>query len=136
MNLPISAAAAARALLARRAVRRSLTACARHAGFDPAAHHRLLIAELEVLERGENDTLLVFMPPGSAKSTYVNMLFPAWFLARNPARNVISASHATELAERWGRKTRNLVTLVRRGAQSFAVRRQPGRPSLGHAERR
>jgi predicted phage terminase large subunit-like protein len=109
MNLPISPAAAARLLLRRRAVRRSLTACARFAGFDPAAHHLLLIDELERLERGESDTLLVFMPPGSAKSTYVNMLFPAWFLARNPARNIISASHATELAERWGRKTRNMV---------------------------
>lgn len=49
------------------------------------------------------------MPPGSAKSTYVNYLFPAWFLARNQTSNVITASHSTELAERWGRKTRNLL---------------------------
>lgn len=50
------------------------------------------------------------MPPGSAKSTYVNWLFPAWYLGRNAGCNVLSASHSSELAERWGRRTRNLVS--------------------------
>jgi len=53
--------------------------------------------------------LVVEMPPGSAKSTYVNWLFPAWFVARNRGSNVLTASHSSELAERWGRKTRNLL---------------------------
>lgn len=97
-------------LLQRRRVRRDLTEWAKFAGYDPAPHHRLLIAELEALERGETDTLMVFMPPGSAKSTYVNMLFPAWFIGRNATCNVLTASHSSELAERWGRKTRNLVS--------------------------
>jgi predicted phage terminase large subunit-like protein len=70
----------------------------------------LLIDELEALERDENDFLLVEMPPGSAKSTYVNWLFPAWIVARRPAQNVLSSSHSSDLAERWGRRTRNLVT--------------------------
>jgi predicted phage terminase large subunit-like protein len=97
-------------LLRRRSVRQSLTEFARSEGFEPAAHHRLLIRELEALERGEFDFLLVEMPPGSAKSTYVNWLFPAWYLCRNPGCNVLSASHSSELAERWGRRTRNLVS--------------------------
>ena len=92
----------------RLAARRSLTEFARSEGFEPAPHHRLLIAELEAIERGDNDFLLVEMPPGSAKSTYVNWLFPAWFLARHKA-DVLSASHSSELAEKWGRRTRNLV---------------------------
>jgi predicted phage terminase large subunit-like protein len=95
-----------------RLARGSLTDFARLAGFEPAAHHRLLINELEALERGETDTLLVFMPPGSAKSTYVNFLFPAWCMVRQPKRNVLTASHSSELAERWGRKTRNLLATV------------------------
>jgi predicted phage terminase large subunit-like protein len=91
-------------------VQTSLCAWAVKAGYQPASHHELLIAHLEELEKDDGpDTLLVFMPPGSAKSTYVNMLFPAWALARDPGRNVITASHSTELAERQGRKTRNLV---------------------------
>ncbi len=48
------------------------------------------------------------MPPGSAKSTYGSVLFPPWFMA-NASVNVLAASHTTELAEKWGRRVRNLV---------------------------
>lgn len=93
----------------RLASRRSLTEFARSQGFEPAPHHALLVAELEALERGDCDILLVEMPPGSAKSTYVNFLFPAWCMARRGGLNVLTASHSSELAERWGRRTRNLL---------------------------
>jgi hypothetical protein len=82
-----------------RAIRRSLTEWARHCGFEPALHHRLLIHNLERLAAGEIDRLAVFMPPGSAKSTYSSILFPPWFLAQKPKASVIAASHTTELAE-------------------------------------
>lgn len=49
------------------------------------------------------------MPPGSAKSTYASILFPPWYLAQHPADALIAASHTQELAERWGRKVRNLM---------------------------
>jgi len=75
----------------------------------PAAHHRLLIEKLEAVESGKIARLMVFMPPGSAKSTYASILFPPWFLGRNPGLSVIGASHAGELAERFGRRVRNLV---------------------------
>jgi predicted phage terminase large subunit-like protein len=65
----------------------------------PAAHHRLLIKELEAIERGDNDRLMVFMPPGHAKTTYASILFPAWFLAQSEGRNVIGASYNSEFAE-------------------------------------
>lgn len=48
------------------------------------------------------------MPPGSAKSTYASILFPAWLLA-SCDWNVLAASHTTELAEKWGRRVRNLI---------------------------
>jgi predicted phage terminase large subunit-like protein len=53
--------------------------------------------------------LMVFMPPGSAKSTYCSVLFPAWFIGQDWGGNVLAASHSTELAERFGRKVRNLI---------------------------
>src|SRR3954470_14935882 len=96
-------------LLRRQSITGSLTEWARLNGFEPARHHRLLIDELEALERGENDRLMVFMPPGSAKSTYVSKLFVPWYMARNPDRMVIAASHTQNLADRWGRQCRNLV---------------------------
>lgn len=80
-------------------------------GFRPAAHHELLIEALESVERGECDRLMVCMPPGSAKSTYTSVVFPAWFLGRNPALSVIAASHTQELAERFGRRVRNILAM-------------------------
>lgn len=78
-------------------------------GFVPAKHHQLLIDALEKVERGEIERLMVCMPPGSAKSTYTSVIFPAFFLGRNPGLSVIAASHTQELAERFGRRVRNLV---------------------------
>lgn len=49
------------------------------------------------------------MPPGSAKSTYASVLFPAWYLSRHPDHAIIAASHTAELAERFGRRVRNLI---------------------------
>jgi predicted phage terminase large subunit-like protein len=76
----------------------------------PARHHRLLIEKLEAVERGDIPRLMVFMPPGSAKSFYASVMFPAWFLGRNPLKNVIAASYAQELADKFGRKVRGIVS--------------------------
>lgn len=68
-----------------------------------------MIAKLEAVTRGEIDRLMVLMPPGSAKSTYVSVLFPPWFLARHPRAAIIGTSHTGELADRFGRRVRNTV---------------------------
>lgn len=78
-------------------------------GFEPAAHHRLIIQGLEDIAFGVIDNLLIFAPPGSAKSTYVSHLFPSWYMAVHPAHNVLAATHSVEFAERWGRKVRGDV---------------------------
>jgi len=75
----------------------------------PATHHYLLIRELEALARGENDRLMVFMPPGSAKSTYSSVLFPAWYMAQGSGLNIIGASHTATLAETFSRRVQNQV---------------------------
>jgi predicted phage terminase large subunit-like protein len=109
MNLHLSRSEAARELIHRRSIRHSLTEFARLCGFEPARHHLLLIEALEKVARGELPRLAVFMPPGSAKSTYASVLFPPWLMA-NAAVNVLAASHTIELAEKWGRRVRNLVS--------------------------
>lgn len=78
-------------------------------GFKPAKHHGLLLDALQSVETGEIPRLMVCMPPGSAKSTYTSVVFPPWFMGRNPKLSVIAASHTQELAERFGRRVRNLV---------------------------
>src|ERR1700721_625285 len=100
---------AAMALLKRRRIRTNLTEWARYCGFEPARHHKALIAKLERVLLGECSRLFVAMPPGSAKSPYTRVFFPPFFLANLPEHSVISASHTSELAERWGRRVRNSV---------------------------
>jgi hypothetical protein len=68
-----------------------------------------LIDRLERVARGEIKRLAVFMPPGSAKSTYGSILFPPYVMANAPSRAILAASHTTELAEKWGRRVRNLI---------------------------
>jgi predicted phage terminase large subunit-like protein len=101
---------AAALIVARRRLRENLDAWAEWNGFKPAAHHRLINRKLEQVANGEIKRLAIFAPPGSAKSTYTSVLFPPWLLARNPKALILAASHTTELAERWGRRVRNIIT--------------------------
>jgi predicted phage terminase large subunit-like protein len=109
-SLNISPQEAARQLIQRRTVRRNLTEWCKLIGFQPAPHHRLIIKEIEALLRSDTyDTLLIFAPPGSAKSSYVSVALPSWYLASHPKNSILAASHTTTLAEKWGRRVRNLV---------------------------
>jgi predicted phage terminase large subunit-like protein len=100
---------AAKILLERRFLQSRLTDLAKFCGWNPARHHRVIIERLEKVLRGDCDRLIICSPPGSAKSTYVSILFPAWFLCNFPGANIIAASHTSELAERFGRKVRDLI---------------------------
>lgn len=84
----------------------------------PAAHHRLLIDRLERVTAGEITRLMVLMPPGSAKSTYGSVLWPAWHLGHRPGHCIIGASHTAELAERFGRRVRGIVSDERYGGSA------------------
>lgn len=98
---------AAKELLYRRKIRRSLTEWARYKGFEPAAHHQCIIDNVEEFLASDEQVLLIFAPPGSAKSTYISHLLAASYLARNPTHSILFATHSVEFAQRWGRKVRN-----------------------------
>ncbi|HEY1430735.1 MAG TPA: phage terminase large subunit, partial [Stellaceae bacterium] len=88
----------------------------------PARHHQLLLAKLEALAKGEIKRLMFFLPPGSAKSTYGSVLFPSWYIGNHPTQSVIAASHSKELAERFGRRVRNIVgSPIFRGTFGFGL---------------
>jgi predicted phage terminase large subunit-like protein len=88
----------------------SLTDWARYRGFEPARHHRLIINEIEAFLSGDDEVLLLFAPPGSAKSTYLSVLFPSYYLAKHPRNSILAATHSVEFAERWGRRVRNDIS--------------------------
>ena len=100
---------AVRKTLYRREIRRSLTAWARHCGYEPAAHHKVILSHLEAVARREIRRLAICLPPGSAKSTYGSVLFPPWFLAQGDNLNILTASHNATLATKFGSRCRDLV---------------------------
>ncbi len=75
----------------------------------PAAHHELLLRELETVSRGQVDRLMIQMPPGSAKSTFASTLFPVWWFSQHPGSSVIAASHTASLARHFSKRVRDLI---------------------------
>lgn len=74
-----------------------------------ASHHELLCSALQDVADGVTPYLMIFMPPGSAKSTYTDVVFVPWFMARKPKQNVILTSYGSDLARKQGRRARQLV---------------------------
>jgi predicted phage terminase large subunit-like protein len=52
---------------------------------------------------------MVQMPPGSAKSTFGSILFPAYFLGRHKKAQVIATAHTASLADYFGRHVRETL---------------------------
>ena len=52
---------------------------------------------------------MVFMPPRHGKSEECTINFPAWYLGRNPDKEIITASYSSDLAVKFGGRTRDLV---------------------------
>ena len=75
----------------------------------PADHHELLIDKLEAIERGELKRLMVFMPPGSAKSTYATVAFPTWYMGKKRNRSVGSFSYGDVLCRQFGARCQQLA---------------------------
>ena len=95
----------------RREVRRSMAAWARFKGFELAAHHLLIINEVEAfLADPDLEVLLLHAPPGCAKSTYISRLLPPWYFQRYPQNNILFATHNGDFAQRWGRRVRSEIT--------------------------
>ncbi len=79
-------------------------------GQTPARHHGWLMDELSALAEGDCDRLMVLMPPGSAKSTYASVIFPAWWLLTQGRTDVLAASHTESLGAHFGRRVRGVLS--------------------------
>ena len=80
--------------------------------YKPNWHHNVIADELEKIEKyGDKffKILLLFVPPRNGKSQEATINFPAWYLGRNPEKEVITSSYSAELALDFGSKTRSLV---------------------------
>lgn len=74
-----------------------------------ARHHRQIAEQLERVERGEIDRLMLLVPPRHGKSELASIRWPAWFLGRQPHKQFLSVSATAELAADFGRAVRNVI---------------------------
>jgi len=68
-----------------------------------------LAQELWRLTRGDNQRLIVNMPPRSMKSTVISVAFLAWWMGNNPRARIICASYNDSLARALAGDFRRLV---------------------------
>lgn len=74
-----------------------------------AAHHQLMCDSLQGVAEGRIPNLMLLFPPGSAKSTYADVVFVPWFMGLKPRHHVILASYASDIAKKQGRRARQLI---------------------------
>ncbi len=77
--------------------------------FISGRHHKIIAEKLQRVASGELKRLIINMAPRHTKSEFASFLFPAWMMGRNPGMKIIQATHTTELAVNFGRKTKNLI---------------------------
>lgn len=73
------------------------------------AHHKLILGGFQNVADGVWPNFMAFLPPGSAKSTYIDVVGVPWFMARKRRQNVILSSYGSDLARKQGRRARQLV---------------------------
>ncbi len=76
---------------------------------DLAPHHRLICSVLQAVYDGKLQRVMFLLPPGAAKSTFCTVTFPAFFMGNRPREPVITLSYASDLARKFGRRTRSIV---------------------------
>ncbi len=74
-----------------------------------ALHHKIILEAIEKTMLTFMGRLMIFAPPGSAKSTYASVLAPVWAMKRWAGYRVILASYADTIARKQSRKARALV---------------------------
>jgi len=74
-----------------------------------ARHVAIIMQHLVAVERGEIKRLIIEAPPRHTKTLSVSTVFPAWYLARHPEREVILATYSQERANDLGRALRDVL---------------------------
>ena len=102
----------------------------------PALHHEILCDALDEVADGENDRLMVFMPPGSAKSTYSSKKFPAYYLGKYSNNSIICGSYGEGLSTTFGKAVRNIVLSREYGVLFDTRLSEDSRPRVSGRQRK
>lgn len=73
-----------------------------------ASVHQLMMGAIQRTMMKKKGRLMLFVPPGCAKSTYADVVGGTWALGKWPGHRIILASYASNLAEKHSRKARSV----------------------------
>jgi hypothetical protein len=99
--------------------------------YRPSKVHHHIAEQLERVERGEIDRLMLCVAPRHGKSELASRSFPAWCLGRDPSRKFIAASASADLARDVGRDVRNIIASETYGLIYPNVSLEPDSKSAG-----
>lgn len=79
-----------------------------------AAHHRLMMESAQKIIEGTMKAPdgsvvrdgMYLLPPGSAKSTYLDVVIASWVMGKYPGSQIILTSYASNICKKQGRKAR------------------------------
>ena len=80
------------------------------ATYKPNWHVRAIAYEINLLLKGDNQQLIVNMPPRYLKSLILSIALPAWILGHNPAARIVCVSYSNDLATKFSRDFQRVVT--------------------------
>ena len=74
-----------------------------------ARHHIVTMQAIERCIRSDYGRLMIFEPPGSAKSTYASVVGPTWAMGAIPGLRVLMASYSATPIIRHSKRARQIV---------------------------
>ena len=79
--------------------------------YQVASHHMVWINLINQLLDGSigKDRLLIIAPPGCAKSTYFSLVFPCWYLGKNPSHSFGLATSTDAMSRQFGGTVRDCL---------------------------
>ena len=75
-----------------------------------AKHHILTMDAIQRCIEAPYGRLMIFEPPGSAKSTYASVVAPTWAMGKYPGLQVLETSYASRPIERHSKRGRQIVS--------------------------
>lgn len=77
-----------------------------------ALHHEVTMRAIEQCISTPYGRLMIFEPPGSAKSTYASVVAPTWAMGIKPGLQVLATSYADIPIERHSKRARQIVKSI------------------------
>lgn len=72
-------------------------------------HHRVILERIQACMERPRGRLMIMAPPGSAKSTYADVVAPTWAFGHWPGYQIIISTYASSLARKQARKALQVV---------------------------